>query len=156
MKKFIVTLILALSSCIGFSQSFTSNEEAYSALIFTMSRYVEWETVDGNFDILVLNNSKIAEQMKKYYASKKVNGASVNIIEDKNGRTDFAGIEMLITNRKSIVQDNLLTININDVNGIINFVEEDGKIKIKIKKSLADKSKLKISNQLISIVQIIE
>lgn len=138
------------------AQTFNSTEEAYSVLVVNVVKYVQWETIDGDFDIVVLNNTRVAEYMKKHYAGKMISGKKVNVIEDKASRTDFKGIEMVVSTRKSVYQDNLLTFNLGDTKGIINLVPEDDKIRFKIRKFDAQRNKIKISSSLISISKVID
>ncbi len=156
MKKLFLIIAGLFVSLIGYSQSFNSVDEAYSMLITNVTKYVQWENIDGNFDILVLNNSNLAKHLKKFYVGKKIAGKDVVVSEDKNNRSDYNGIEVLISTHKAATQDNLLTFNLNDTNAIINLVQEEEKMKIKIRKHSADNNKLKISSSLTSISKIID
>lgn len=145
-----------LFSVVGYSQTFNNLDEAYGVLIVNSIKYVQWENIDGDFDILIINHPVIAQYMKKFYINKLINGKRVNVIEDKNNRYDFTGIELLISSRKFAIQSNLLTINLGEINGIINLVPEGEKVKFKIRKHDAELNKLKISNSLTSIAQVID
>ncbi len=154
MKK-LLTILLMIVLSFNIQAQTNTFDEVCAALIFNISRYVEWGAISDDFEIVVINQPKIADNLKKYFSSRKINGATVKIIQDKNSRTDFSGVEMLISHKK-IKQENLLTIDINETNGIVNLVEEDGKIKMKIRKSSVDQSGLKMSSSLTTMVEIIE
>jgi len=156
MKRLFLIIVGLFVSLVGYSQAFNTVDEAYSMLITNVNKYVQWEKVDGSFDILVLNNSNLAKNLKKFYGGKKIAGQDVVVSEDKNSRTDYSGIEVLISNHKAATQDNLLTFNLNDTNAIINLVQEDEKMKIKIRKHSADNNKIRISSALTSISKIID
>lgn len=138
------------------SAQVSTKEEAYAGMLFSISRYVVWERIEGDFDILILGQPKLAAQMKTLYANRKVGDAKVNIIEDKTTRTDFRGIEMLISTNKAPLELNLLTVNLDNTKAIVNFVQEGGKIKVKIRKNDGEKVRLRFSNNLLQIVQQID
>jgi hypothetical protein len=155
MKKIVISLLFLLLVLKGYSQQTNNFDDVCGALIFNVSRYVVWESVSGDFEIVVIHQSKIADNLKKYFTGRKINGADVKIIEDKSSRNDFSGVELLISHKK-IEQPNLLTIDINGINGIVNFVEENGKVKLKVRKESLEKNGLKMSSALTSMVEIIE
>jgi hypothetical protein len=155
MKILSILLVLFLGSFAVNAQTMNT-EEAHAALIYNISKYVEWSNVDGSFDIVVINQPALFEQLKKYYTNKVIAGKGVTLSLDKTNRTDFTGYEIVISNNKKIFGDNILTINTSSTNGIANFVNVNDKVKIKVNKNLAESSKLKIANSLLSIVEIIE
>lgn len=156
MKRLVFLLVMLIGFSFAKAQSFNSVDEARAMIISNIVKYAQWETVSGDFDILVLNNHELASHLKRIYANKKIHEVSVNIIEDKNTRTDFAGIEVLVSGRKSAIQDNLLTFNFENTNAIVNLVLIDDKIKLSIRKTDLAQNKLKMSSSIMSIAKVIE
>ena len=156
MKRILVLLVMLIGFSFAKGQSFNSVDEARAMIISNIVKYAQWESVNGDFDILVLNNHELASYLKKIYANKKIHEVPVNIIEDKNTRTDFTGIEVLISGKKAMVQDNLLTFNFDNTNAIVNLVLVEDKIKLTIRKPDLVQNKLKMSSSIMSIAKVIE
>lgn len=135
-----------------------TKEEVHAALIFNITKYVNWENINGNFEIVVLNSTKTADELKKYYANRLIGGQKVTVLSLTGKKTlNYIGAEVIISDHEEIFAENCLSINTNGKNGVINFsTDSTGKIKILLKKGLADNAHLKISSQLLSIVEVID
>src|SRR4051812_12363711 len=72
MKKTLLIITLILASAPGFSQS----HKYQSVFIFSFTRYVQWPDAynQGDFEILVLGDCPILEELKAMAAAKKVQG----------------------------------------------------------------------------------
>lgn len=156
MKRIFLLLVMLVGVIFAKAQSFNNIDEARAMIISNIVKYAQWETINGNFDILVLNNHELASHLKRIYANKKFHEVPVNIIEDKNNRSDFIGIEVLITGRKSVIQDNLLTFNFENTNAIVNLVLVEDKIKLTIRKPDLIQNKMKMSSSIMSIAKVID
>lgn len=156
MKKLITLLFCLVAAVSSYAQANNSVEEVESMMISSITRYIEWSQVSGDFNIAVVNKPIIAKHLTKYFANRKIQGTNVIVSELPKNATNFDGVEILVSSRLHVSQENLLTINIDNTNAIMNIVQEDDKVKIKIRKAMAVENKLKISSALANMIQIID
>lgn len=159
MKKLLIAaLTLAIVSVLTYESKAQgqSAEEIESMMISSMVRYMEFQPITGtSVNVVVVNQPVIFKYVSKYFANRKIQGIPVVVIQG-NGKTPTEGVNVLISKRGHVVQDNLLTVNIDNTDGIMNLILEDDKVKVKIRKTLATENKIKISSSLTSMITIID
>jgi len=158
-KTSFIVLFLALSLIPAFAQ----NYKMHSVFIYSFTRYVQWpETYNqGDFEILVLGESPILEELKAMAAAKKVGDRVIKITKIK-GVQEIRKCNMLFlpagkSNQISEVMEKVDTQSILVVTeepglGIkgsdINFIVKDGKLAFELNQASVNKQGLKVSNEL--------
>lgn len=159
MKKCVPLIVLCLTINLSFAQSY----KLHSVYIYGFTRYVIWpdEHNEGDFEIMVLGDTPMLEELKTLAAAKKVGDRAIkitrinstseikkcNILFVPAGNADKLGD---IVNRVG----NKSTLIITEEPGLgakgshINFIQKDGKLAFELNQSAASKHNLKISNTL--------
>jgi hypothetical protein len=160
MKRYLLAVIfLAFISVHGLAQ----NYKMHTVFIFSFTRYIQWPDTynGGDFEILVLGDSPIVEELKSMAQLKKVGDRSIKITKI-NAPSEIRKCNILFIPAAKSAQ-------INDVLGKVttqsilvvteepglgakgsnvNFIIKDGKLAFELNQSAASKQGLKISNEL--------
>ncbi|MDZ4664812.1 MAG: YfiR family protein [Bacteroidota bacterium] len=159
MKKLIIILILFTVSSRSFSQS---KDQVYAGIIMHIMKYVEWKANERKvIKIGIVNDSKLVLALNKIVKGKSIHFKNVEVAkyEDIN---KIEGVDVLFLAKKSTSlcakltsiasEKNILVITEmkqeNTSCSSINFIEEQGKLKLEIYMAVADKCGLMISEQL--------
>ena len=160
MKKVVViTLFFAL----GWSASYAQSYKLHPLYVFSFTRYVQWPDAynQGDFEIVVLGDSPITEELQKMAQVKKVGDRAIKVTK-VNGISEIKKCNILfVPNNKSsqigeiiakigsqpiliITEEPGLTAKGSD----INFVTKDGKLAFELNQAAINKQNLKVSNEL--------
>jgi len=167
MKKYIFLLSLLLISVCA-----TAQKEQYQGLfLYQFSKYIKWPDsyLGSNFTISVFgseNTFKSVESMAK--AKKQTQGLSIVVRNLKTANElDHPQIVLIDDTREDVFNSVLRKLGdqpvllVTDGNGlaqkgaIINFIEQDGKMRFELNKDRAEKIGLKISTSLINLAIVI-
>jgi hypothetical protein len=160
MRKCVFATLLAIIIC---SQGYTQNHSLQSVFIYSFTRYVIWPEShnQGDFEILVLGEAPIIEELRKMAAAKKVGERTIKITrinspeEIKKCNILFipSGKSELFTDVVSKVSTQPILI-ITEEPGMgtkgsdINFIIKDGKLRFELNQAAVDKQNLKVANEL--------
>jgi hypothetical protein len=166
MKRSVLIAVLVVLGNIAFAQ----NYKLHSVYVYGFTRYVEWpaEYSEGDFEILVLGESPIIDQLKEMATAKKVGERSIKISKI-NSVSEIRKCNILIIPASQSAQfaavsariGNLSTLLITEEPGLgvkgshINFVTKDGKLAFELNQSATSKHNLKISNALMGMAILI-
>src|SRR5262245_54102519 len=83
MKK---TSILLLFAAMSLSPAFAQNYKMHSVFIYSFTRYVQWPDAysQGDFEIMVLGESPILDELKAMAAAKKVGDRPIKVTKIKD------------------------------------------------------------------------
>ena len=159
MKKILLVSIILLGAKIGFSQ----NYKLHSVYMYSFTRYILWPDAynQGDFEILVLGDSPILEELKSMAQAKKVGDRAIKVSKISNP-SDIRKCNMLfVTASKSgKIDDILLKVGtqsilvISEEAGLgakgsnINFIVKDGKLVFELNQGTINKQSLKVSSEL--------
>jgi hypothetical protein len=160
MKKTLLLLTLILAGAPGFSQS----HKYQSVFIYSFTRYVQWPEGynQGDFEILVLGDCPILEELKAMATAKKVQGERNIKVTKINSPSEIRKCNMLyVPATKSNQLDGVIAkvntqsiLIITEEPGMgvkgsdINFIVKDGKLAFEINQAAVNKQNLKVSIEL--------
>ncbi len=166
MRRCALTAIMILLCNFAFSQ----NYKLHSVYVYGFTRYVEWpaEYSEGDFEILVLGDSPIIDQLKEMATAKKVGERSIKVSKinsiaeirkcnilfiPASQSSQFPAIVSKIANHSTllITEEPGLGVKGSD----INFVTKDGKLAFELNQAATSKHNLKISNALMGMAILI-
>ena len=167
MKKSLLLLALILASTQVFSQS----HKYQSVFIFSFTRYVQWPDAynQGDFEILVLGECPILEELKAMAAAKKVQGDRNIKVTKINSPSEVRKCNILyVPSSKSNQLEGVLAkvgtqsiLVITEEPGLgakgsdINFIVKDGKLAFELNQGAVSKQSLKVSIELTRLAVII-
>jgi len=150
-------LVISLYTATG------QNYKMHSVFIYSFTRYVQWPDAynKGDFEILVLGDSPILEELKAMAQAKKVGDRIIKVTKI-NGPTEIRKCNMLFlpaarSTQITEVMDKVNTQSILVVSeeaGLgakgsdINFIVKDGKLAFELNQASINKQGLKVSNEL--------
>jgi hypothetical protein len=159
MRKCAPLIVLCLTLTTGFAQSY----KLHSVYIYGFTRYVIWpdEHNQGDFEIMVLGDSPLLDELKALAAAKKVGDRSIKITRI-NSTAEIKKCNILFipaSNSGKLGEvvtkvSNQPTLIITEETGLgtkgshINFIQKDGKLAFELNQAAATKHNLKISNTL--------
>lgn len=160
---FIMTGVLIIFS----STDACSQKEKYQSLfIYNFSKYVKWpeEKQNEEFVIGVLGSSEIISTLKSMAENKNVNGARI-IVKQYNSVHELSDCHILyVSDKEASNIDEVISstsgksiLIVTDKPGfakkgaVINFIEQDGKIKLELNQQYAESRGLKVSGSLVSL-----
>jgi hypothetical protein len=159
MKKILLVSIFLLTAQLSFSQ----NYKLHSVYMYSFTRYVLWPDAynQGDFEILVLGDSPILEELKTMAQAKKVGERSIKVTKISNPN-DIRKCSMLfVPAAKSGKIDEVLAkvgtqsiLVITEEAGLgakgsnINFIVKDGKLVFELNQGTINKQSLKVSSEL--------
>ena len=159
MKRILLVSIILLSAQLGFSQ----NYKLHSVYMYSFTRYILWPDAynQGDFEILVLGESPIFEELKAMAQAKKVGDRAIKVSKISNP-ADIRKCNMLfVPSAKSDKIEDVLTkigtqsiLVISEGPGLgakgsnINFIVKDGKLVFELNQGTINKQNLKVSSEL--------
>lgn len=158
-KTRLIALLLALSLLPAFAQ----NYRMHSVFIYSFTRYVQWPDAynQGDFEILVLGDSPILDELKAMAQAKKVGDRAIRVTriastaEIRKCNMLFVPVEKSdqivdVVNRVNTQSILIIT----EEKGLaakgsdINFIVKDGKLAFELNQASVNKQGLKVSNEL--------
>ncbi|MEO7988233.1 MAG: YfiR family protein [Chryseolinea sp.] len=159
MKKFFLVSALLLITQLGFSQ----NYKLHSVYMYSFTRYILWPDAynQGDFEIMVLGDAPILEELKAMAQAKKVGDRPIKITKISNP-ADIRKCNMLFvpTSKSGKIDEVLLKVGtqsilvISEEAGLgakgsnINFIVKDGKLVFELNQGAINKQNLKVSSEL--------
>lgn len=159
MKKFILLIIIVFSILHANAQSYN----LHPLYIYSFTRYVQWpeSSSGGDFEITVLGDSPIVEELNKMALVKKVGERSIKITKI-NSLDALKKCNILFVSAKKSIQLNEALTKVNGQSVLviteepglgakgsnINFVMKDGKLAFELNQSAFIKQNLKVSTEL--------
>jgi len=160
MKKALVVFLFAV---VGFTQAQAQNYKLHPLYIFSFTRYIQWPESynQGDFEIDVLGDSPIIEELNKMAQAKKVGDRVIKVVKI-NSVSDIKKCNMLyIPSSKSgqlaeimakVGTQSILVISedpgLAAKGSNINFVMKDGKLAFELNQAAIAKQNMKVSNKL--------
>ena len=167
MKRTLLIATLILASATGFSQS----HKYQSVFIYSFTRYIQWPEAynQGDFEIMVLGDCPILEELKAMAAAKKVQGDRTIKVTKINSPGEIKKCNILyVPSAKSdqiesvlgkVNTQSILVITEEPGLGLkgsdINFIVKDGKLSFEINQAAVSKQSLKVSIELTRLAVII-
>jgi len=160
MKK-VAFLILFFSLVVapGYSQ----NEKLKAVVLYSFTRYVLWpeSATTGDFEIKILGNSGLEEELKIMAQSKKVGNRNIRVTR-VNGAGDIGSCHILVipVSQSARLEEMLVALGdrpvlvVTEEPGLgakgsdINFVDRDGRLAFELNQASVNKRKLKVSTEL--------
>ncbi len=159
MKKTFVFILLLLTSVVGFAQTY----KLHTLFIFSFTRYVQWPDAynQGDFEILVLGDCPVIEDLKAMAQAKKVGDRTIKITKI-NSAAEIRKCNILFVpaTKSAQLPDVLSKVNtqsilvVTEENGLgvkgsnINFIMKDGKLAFELNQSSVARQNLKVSTEL--------
>jgi hypothetical protein len=159
MKKTFVLLLFVLSFFAGNAQ----NYKLHSLFIFSFTRYVQWPEThnQGDFEIFVLGDTPLTEELKVMAQAKKVGDRNIKITKVNSvAEIKKCNILFVPASKSAQLADVIAKIStqptliVTEENGLgakgsnINFVVRDGKLAFELNQTSTAKQNLKVSNEL--------
>jgi hypothetical protein len=160
MKKTLVLLLLSLTTTLSFAQT---NYKLHSLFIFSFTRYVQWPDAynQGDFEIVVLGDSPLLDELKAMAQAKKVGDRSIKVTKISSVNEIKKCNILFVPGAKSgQITDVLTKVNtqsilvVTEESGLgakgsdINFIIKDGKLAFELNQGAVSKQNLKVSNEL--------
>ena len=158
-KSHLLALLLVLSLLPAFAQ----NYRMHSVFIYSFTRYVQWPAAynQGDFEILVLGDSPILEELKAMAQAKKVGDRPIRVTKIAS-TAEIRKCNMLFVpvEKSDQIVDVVNRVNtqsiliVTEEKGLaakgsdINFIVKDGKLAFELNQASVNKQGLKVSNEL--------
>ncbi len=160
MKRYLLVVIFSAFSFIsGMAQSY----KMHTVFIFSFTRYIQWPDAynGGDFEILVLGDSPIVDELKSMAQVKKVGDRAIKVTKINNVSEIRKCNILFIPTAKSpqiaevlakIATQSILVVTEEQGLGAkgsnVNFVTKDGKLAFELNQGATTKQGLKVSNEL--------
>jgi hypothetical protein len=159
MKRLLFGVVFLMSGIAGWAQSY----KMHSVFIFSFTRYVQWpETYNGgDFEILVLGDSPIVEELKSMAQVKKVGDRTIKITKiNSPAEIRKCNILFVPSGKSSQITEVLGKVTTQSILVVteepglgakgsnVNFITKDGKLAFELNQGAATKQGLKVSNEL--------
>jgi len=160
MKK---TLLFIAAFVLASIAVHAQNYKLHPLYVFSFTRYVQWPEAynQGDFEIVVLGDSPIIEELNKMAQVKKVGDRQIKVTKVNNvSEIKKCNIIFVPNTRSAQVGDVLAKVGtqpmlvITEEPGLtakgsdINFVTKDGKLAFELNQAAISKQNLKVSNEL--------
>lgn len=167
MKRLILPLLFIL---ISVGSSLGQAAKFHSGFIFHFTKYIEWpsEMKQGSFVVAVVGKNDVSTYLTKLAQVRKVGvqtmvvkkcssiseakGAHIIFVSDSHLSSFSKALEIAKSGNSLLITDEK---NYAKKGSLINFVDKNGKMQFELNKKSFDKSKLKISQQLLKLAIII-
>lgn len=152
-------LFFSLVVAPGYSQ----NEKLKAVVLYSFTRYVLWpeSATTGDFEIKILGNSGLEEELKIMAQSKKVGNRNIRVTR-VNGAGDIGSCHILVipVSQSARLEEMLVALGdrpvlvVTEEPGLgakgsdINFVDRDGRLAFELNQASVNKRKLKVSTEL--------
>jgi hypothetical protein len=159
MKKTLVLFLFVLS----FSVTYAQNYKLHSLFIFSFTRYVQWPEThsQGDFEIVVLGDTPLVDELKTMAQAKKVGERNIKITKINTiEELKKCNILFIPSARSPQIAEILTKVNsqpiliVTEETGLgakgsnINFITKDGKLAFELNQTAVTKQNLKVSNEL--------
>jgi hypothetical protein len=159
MKKTLVFLIFLFT----FSLSHAQEYKLHSLFIFSFTRYVQWPEAynNGDFEIVVLGESPIVDELKTMAQAKKVGDRNIKVTRVNSiGEIPKCHILFISSGKSNQFGEVLNKVSTQPVllvteeaglgakGSIINFIIKEGKLAFELNQSAVTRQNLRISNEL--------
>jgi hypothetical protein len=160
MKK---ALIIVFFVVINLIRVEGQNYKMHSVFIYSFTRYVQWPEPynQGDFEILVLGDSPIVEELKAMAQAKKVGERTIKVTKISSP-TEIRKCNMLFlaASNSALITEVVDKVNtrsiliVSEEPGLgvkgsdINFITKDGKLAFELNQSSVNRQGLKVSNEL--------
>jgi hypothetical protein len=154
-------LVLFLVICI--SPAFAQSYKMHSVFIYSFTRYVQWPDAynQGDFEIQVLGDSPVLDELITLSKTKKIGERSIKVTHLKSP-SEIRKCNMLFVSASSSPQlpdvvskiNSQATLIVTEESGLgqkgshINFITKDGKLAFELNQTAVSKQGLKVSNEL--------
>jgi hypothetical protein len=160
MKKSRLIVLFLVSSLLP---AFAQNYKMHSVFIYSFTRYVQWPDTynQGDFEILVLGDSPIVEELKAMAQAKKVGDRVIKITKIKApSEIRKCNILFLPAAKSAVIGEVMEKVNtqsilvVSEEAGLglkgsdINFIVKDGKLAFELNQESVNKQGLKVSIEL--------
>jgi len=160
MKRY---LLIAIFSAFSFISGMAQSYKMHTVFIFSFTRYIQWPDAynGGDFEILVLGDSPIVEELKSMAQVKKVGDRTIKVTKINNvSEIRKCNILFIPTAKSPQITEVLAKITtqsiliVTEEQGLgakgsnVNFVIKDGKLAFELNQSATVKQGLKVSNEL--------
>jgi len=160
MKKTSFLLVFVAMSLIP---ALAQNYKMHSVFIYSFTRYVQWPDAynQGDFEIMVLGDSPILEELKAMAQAKKVGDRTIKVTKIKEPAEIRKCNILFVPTTKSgeitavmekISTQSILVVTEEPGLGLkgsdINFIIKDGKLAFELNQASVNKQGLKVSNEL--------
>ena len=159
MKKTFVFILFLLTSVMGFAQ----NYKLHTLFIFSFTRYVQWPDAynQGDFEILILGDCPVIEDLKAMAQAKKVGDRPIKVTKI-NSPSEIRKCNILFVpaSKSSQLAEILSKVNtqsilvVTEENGMgtkgsnINFIMREGKLAFELNQSTVTRQNLRVSTEL--------
>lgn len=167
MKKCALSVVLA---CVLISTNAQNNYKVHSMYLFSFTRHIIWPDAynQGDFDIVVLGESPIIQELQDLSSKKKVGDRSIKVTKI-NAVSEIKKCHILFVPAAQSAQlaaviaktgtQSVLVVTEEPGLGLkgsaINFVMKDGKLVFELNQAAAAKHNLKVSNMLTTLAILI-
>lgn len=154
----------------SFTNVNAQKEKFHSLFIYNFSKYIKWpdDQQTDKFVIGVLGSSEMVKILEATAASKKVNGASI-VVKQFKSPEEIKDCQILYVAQgessrinevvSSTANRSILIVTdkpgLAKKGGVINFIEQEGKIKFELNQQDAESRGLKVSSSLASLAVIV-
>ena len=160
MKRLVLVIILF---ALGFEVASAQSYKMHTVFIFSFTRYIQWPEAygAGDFEIMVLGDSPIVDELKSMAQLKKVGDRNIKVTKI-SGPSEIRKCNILfIPSSKSpqitevlgkVTSQSILVITEEPGLGAkgsnVNFITKDGKLAFELNQGTTTKQGLKVSNEL--------
>lgn len=160
MKRYLLAVIF---SAFGLTSGMAQSYKMHTVFIFSFTRYIQWPDTynGGDFEILVLGDSPIVDELKAMAQSKKVGDRTIKVTKINDvSEIRKCNILFIPTGKSSQIAEvlgkttSLSALIVTEEQGLaakgsnVNFVIKDGKLAFELNQSSTTKQGLKVSNEL--------
>lgn len=160
MKRYV---LVAIFSVVGFISGTAQSYKMHTVFIFSFTRYIQWPDTynGGDFEILVLGDSPIVDELKSMSQVKKVGDRAIKVTKINNvSEIRKCNILFIPTAQSPQIAEVLTKIAsqsilvVTEEQGLgakgsnINFITKDGKLAFELNQGATTKQGLKVSNEL--------
>ena len=159
-RRYIFAVIfsaLSITTCLA------QNYKMHTVFIFSFTRYIQWPDAynAGDFEIMVLGDSPIVEELKAMAQAKKVGDRTIKIIKiNSPSEIRKCNILFIPTSQSAQITEILAKVTTQSIlivteepglgakGSNVNFIVKDGKLAFELNQGAASKQGLKVSNEL--------
>ena len=160
MRKCVLVALLGMTI---YNYGYAQNHSLQSVFIYSFTRYVIWPEPynEGDFEILVMGEAPIVEELKKMAAAKKVGERPIKITKiNSPAEIKKCNILFVPSSQSALFDDVITKVNtqpiliITEEPGMgmkgsdINFIVKDGKLRFELNQAAVAKQNLKVANEL--------
>ena len=160
MKRYLLAVIF---STVCFISGMAQSYKMHTVFIFSFTRYIQWPDAysGGEFEILVLGDSPIVDELKAMAQVKKVGDRAIKVTKINNvSEIRKCNILFIPASKSPQIAEVLAKVTtqsilvVSEEQGLgakgsnVNFVTKDGKLAFELNQGATTKQGLKVSNEL--------